>query len=747
MLIGRYTRTLIRLDKRLAKGYISFDTGLTQQIRTFKGRSGPVESLNSTSSGMNGTAIEERYRNQSREQLLARIAQLEASNNGQASTSTLTLTAPVDGATQDSEKKKQKVTRPFDINRYPCRKIALRFSYDGEQYSGLEMQTASGSKDGVAVETVESALWQALSDARIVDDSVGLQGVGWSRCGRTDRGVSAAGQVVAFWARSRKVDEWPLRRVLQRVMDETPIGKDMNESTDDDAEGGSDDSDIVTRNSWRDKVEYKMQEFLPEEQAKRDEVDHIPADPNAEELPYVLSINRLLPKSIRVQAWSPVSPAFNARFDCQYRHYKYFFSRGAPFVQRSSTQLHGPIPPLDIDAMRSAAQRFLGEHDFRNFCKVDPSKQMDNFTRRIDGISIDPVSTSWSHTTEEAERSANEERRLCSDDKEQMYVLNLRGTAFLYHQVRHITSILFLVGAGLEKPSIIDELLNVKQNGVFIDRLLAAKVSGLVINDESSETRTILPTKAEADESALSETSLVQRYQRKRKEYEHSNGNTESIFDPHQIKHHDALRDLYVFDRKPIYEMAMDRPLMLWECGFNAKDVSWRSGTYDGAMTVEAIKNAASSSKRDVDVNSPSSLVRAQMHAIWNAQSITAEMYRHFALAVPSDVHEHIQGKGADGVGYLPANTPYQSASYPALQSATFKSDHERNGENAPVEMKTIIPLGFGRFKASSQYTPLRKVSRQATPAEKNERWQSTRGKRRAEKQAAAAMADSTKDF
>ncbi|PWN37085.1 pseudouridine synthase [Meira miltonrushii] len=694
---------------------------------------------------MNGSAIEDRYRNQSREQLLARIAQLETSNNGEASTSNLNTTTPAEGASQDTEKKKQKASRPFDINRYPCRKIALRFSYDGEQYSGLEMQTASGSKDGVAVGTVESALWRALSDARIVDDSVGLPGVGWSRCGRTDRGVSAAGQVVAFWARSRKVDEWPLRRVLQRTMDETQIGKDTNGSTSDGAEGDSEDPDMVTRNSWRDKVESKMQQFLAEEQAKRDEVDHIPADPDAEELPYVLSINRLLPKSIRVQAWSPVSPAFNSRFDCQYRHYKYFFSSGAPFVQQSSAQLHGPIPPLDIDAMRSAAQRFLGEHDFRNFCKVDPSKQMDNFTRRIDGISIDPVSTSWSHTTEEAERSANEESKTSSGDKEQMYVLNLRGTAFLYHQVRHITSVLFLVGAGLEKPSIIDELLNVKQNGVFVDRLLSAKVSGLVIDDDSEEPRTVLPPSTANDESADSKTSLVHRYQRMRKEYEQSNGDVASIFESNHIEHHDALRDLYVFDRKPIYEMAMDRPLMLWECGFNAKDVSWRSGTYDGAMTVEAIKNA-SSSKKDVDVNSPSSLVRAQLHAIWNAQSITAEMYRHFALAVPSDANERIQGRGAYGVGYLPANTPFQSASYPALESETLPSDNVRNGDDASVEAKTIIPLGLGRFKTSLQYTPLRKVSRQATPAEKNERWQSTRGKRRAEKLAAAAKVDPAKD-
>ncbi|MCO5555743.1 hypothetical protein L7F22_009288 [Adiantum nelumboides] len=743
MLIGRQIRSIKGLEKKLSKVYVSADFGLRQvQIRTYKGRSGPLSSLNAkTSSSMNGLAIEEKYRNQSREELLARIAQLEGSNNGESSTSKITKNdSPIEEEVNQEEKKKQKPIRSFDINRYPCRKIALRFSYDGEQYSGLEMQTSSGSKDGIAVETVESVLWQALSDARLVDHSVGLQGVGWSRCGRTDRGVSAAGQVVAFWARSRKVDQWPLRRVLQRVMDETQIGQDSNKTNTTSNDEGDDDSDIVTRTSWRDKVEAKMQEFLSEEEAKRNEIDHIPADPNSEELPYVIAINRLLPKSIRVQAWSPVSPAFNARFDCQYRHYKYFFSRGAPFTHQSTTQLHGPIPPLDIEAMRLAAQRFLGEHDFRNFCRVDPSKQMDNFTRRIDGISIDPVSTSWSQTTKEVERSAMEEENSCSSNKEHMYVLNLRGTAFLYHQVRHITSILFLVGAGLEKPSIIDELLNVKKNGVFIDRLLAAKVSGLILNDDEQqkEVQRILPTTS-------SDTGLVQRYQRVRKQYEDSNEDTSSIFDSHHIDHHEALRNLYIFDRKPIYEMAMDRPLMLWECGFNEKDVSWRSGSYDGTMTIEEIKTK----KPTVDVNSPTSLIRAQMHAIWNAQSITAEMYRHFALAIPSDANEHIQGKGMNGVGYLPASTTFQSASFPSLQSEILQSEDISKSEKIdknPTHVRTIIPLGYGRFKASSQYTPLSKVNRQATPAEKNQHWQSTRGKRRADKKAAAAaIADSEK--
>ncbi|KAM6493165.1 hypothetical protein JOM56_011299, partial [Amanita muscaria] len=63
---------------------------------------------------------------------------------------------------------------------------------------------------------------------------------------------------------------------------------------------------------------------------------------------YVSILNRLLPCTIRVLAWSPVSPNFSARFSCQYRHCKYFL--------------------LDIDL---AASRLIGEHGFRNLlCRV-----------------------------------------------------------------------------------------------------------------------------------------------------------------------------------------------------------------------------------------------------------------------------------------------------------------------------------------------------------------------------------------
>lgn len=46
------------------------------------------------------------------------------------------------------------------------------------------------------------------------------------------------------------------------------------------------------------------------------------------ELEYCKMLNCILPKEIRIVAWSPVKDDFSARFDCGARTYKYWFPRG-----------------------------------------------------------------------------------------------------------------------------------------------------------------------------------------------------------------------------------------------------------------------------------------------------------------------------------------------------------------------------------------------------------------------------------
>jgi len=301
------------------------------------------------------------YADWTKEQLLARIATLEAQQR-----------TPV--GLPEPSRVKEKCEKSFDLRNYAHHKIALKFCYHGWEYNGLAFQGTQ-----TPLPTVEGVLFDALCRTRLIDRDAGFEGCDWSRCGRTDRGVSSAGQVVALRMRSSN-------RPLPHP------------------EGLSDVQEVGPKNSYPD-------------------------------IRYIQVLNRILPPSIRILAWSVVKPEFSARFNCRYRHYKYFFE-----------SLHPPAAPLNISQMYEAASRLVGTHDFRNFCKLDGSKQIQSHVRTVMSATISQLN----HPTRDGEYP--------------LYVLDLIGSAFLWHQVRHIMAILFLVGQGLEKVEIVDTLLNVNPN-------------------------------------------------------------------------------------------------------------------------------------------------------------------------------------------------------------------------------------------------------------------------------------------
>jgi tRNA pseudouridine38/39 synthase len=326
------------------------------------------------------------YESLSREELIARLTELEGATS---------IPQPPTKAqsTEPPKKKKPKVARAFNFAAFPRRKIALKFCYHGWEYNGLAVQS-----EPTPLPTVEEVLFDALCESRLIEKEKGFEGCDWSRCGRTDRGVSAAGQVVALWVRSA-------------IKPPLATGEDVVLT-----EGGS----VVVDGDTT-------------EDASPPDVGSAPVQ---QELRYVLILNRILPPSIRILAWSPVSDDFSARFNCRGRHYKYFFN-----------SLPLPSPPLDLDRLRDAASRLVGEHDFRNFCKLDGSKQIEKYGRRIDKAEISVL--------RKGDAIRNGKTHLGD-----LFVFDLVGSAFLWHQVRHIVAVLLLIGHGLEESSVIGALLN-----------------------------------------------------------------------------------------------------------------------------------------------------------------------------------------------------------------------------------------------------------------------------------------------
>ena len=343
----------------------------------------------------------------------------------------------------------------------------------GKNYNGFEYHPNNPTPRP----TIEEELWNALDKAKLIfpqeraslqPGEVNWEGCEYSKCGRTDKGVSAFGQVIGIRVRSNR-----------------PPGK-RNDSTLDKVNGYQPPKESQDLVHHRECHEASLTELSASEKldlgdgildiGEENDNEDIPFDPIADEIPYPRLLNRLLPPDIRILAWCPELPQdFSARFSCRERQYRYFFTQPCflpvpqSFEEKCQTGTSVPIKDgwLDINAMREAAKLFVGLHDFRNFCKVDASKQLTNFKRHIfhADIVLEDTSTMLQSINDfKPADHATIGKYLTSFHYPKVYSFVLHGSAFLWHQVRHMVAILFLVGQGLESPSIISKLLDVDRN-------------------------------------------------------------------------------------------------------------------------------------------------------------------------------------------------------------------------------------------------------------------------------------------
>ncbi|KAI9158640.1 tRNA pseudouridine(38/39) synthase [Paramyrothecium foliicola] len=405
-------------------------------------------------------ATEAKYQSWTRNGLMQRVAELEAelrshreapvphSRHGNVESpgdsAASATAAAAEGETAEKPPQKKKGKRKVDPSRYSTRYIALKLAYLGKRYGGFEFQ-AMGN-----LPSIEEELWNALTKACLIfpkdERVVDFECCEYSKCGRTDRGVSAFGQVIGLRVRSNR--PLPKKRVR---LDEEAVA-------DDGAAEKSEDAPV-------DRMEVEEREDGEAEEAAD-------FDPVRDEICYPAVLNRLLPPDIRILAWCPSPPpGFSARFSCGERRYRYFFTQPA-FAPEPG--LPNPSPGggkvdkegwLDIEAMRDAAKRFEGENDFRNFCKIDPAKQITNFKRTVYESDIEEVmdvSSDIPHLKGSSLTPTGFDDQGAIHPK--IYSFNVKGSAFLWHQIRHMVGVLFLVGQGLEPPSIISELLDVEKN-------------------------------------------------------------------------------------------------------------------------------------------------------------------------------------------------------------------------------------------------------------------------------------------
>ena len=162
-------------------------------------------------------------------------------------------------------------------------------------------------------------------------------------------------------------------------------------------------------------------------------------------------INDELPSDINVLTIVKAKPRFHARHDAVARSYIYQIARrrtafAKPFVWWVKDS-------LDVERMRGAAGLYVGFHDFRSFTDDDPDQKSTQV--QVDGLEI--------------------------FEDEDLLVVHMEGSHFLWKMVRRIVGILVEVGRGamphaaaerlLHEPSPVVAKLTAPASGLFLERV------------------------------------------------------------------------------------------------------------------------------------------------------------------------------------------------------------------------------------------------------------------------------------
>lgn len=163
-------------------------------------------------------------------------------------------------------------------------------------------------------------------------------------------------------------------------------------------------------------------------------------------------INDGLPPDINVLEIAAAHPRFHARHAAQARSYLYQISRrrtafAKPFVWWVKE-------PIDEGAMRRAAARFVGMHDFQSFSDDDPAE-------KSTAVLVDDVQMG---------------------EDGQLVLIRVVGSHFLWKMVRRMVGVLVAIGRGtlpvtavddfLARPSSIPAQLTAPASGLFLERVL-----------------------------------------------------------------------------------------------------------------------------------------------------------------------------------------------------------------------------------------------------------------------------------
>ena len=151
-------------------------------------------------------------------------------------------------------------------------------------------------------------------------------------------------------------------------------------------------------------------------------------------------LNNLLPATIRILESVEVKDSWHACYSAKYRHYRYVINNSKfPNLFINNWSWHRYQKILDEVLMSNASKRMEGEHDFFAFQKSGSNRK--NSITKIKSIDINRL--------------------------ENLILVDIKATGFLYGMVRLIVGQLVLVGEKKISPEIFtDRWVNKKKNDV-----------------------------------------------------------------------------------------------------------------------------------------------------------------------------------------------------------------------------------------------------------------------------------------
>ena len=148
------------------------------------------------------------------------------------------------------------------------------------------------------------------------------------------------------------------------------------------------------------------------------------------------AVSSMLGPEVVVRSADLVAPTFDARHSATWRQYRYtILNRAVPDPFRDRFTWWIP-DPLDVRALRLAADPFIGAHDFASFCRKGPEGS--STERRV-------MQSQW------------------VDEGDGVLRYEIRGNAFCWQMVRAIVGTLAEVGTGKRKPGDVMAILRARE--------------------------------------------------------------------------------------------------------------------------------------------------------------------------------------------------------------------------------------------------------------------------------------------